>query len=39
MITEFPNKGWSITSLNRLCQKIDADGTIARNQEAAAEVR
>ena len=30
MITEFPNKGWSKTSLNRLCQKIDADGTIAR---------
>ena len=30
MITEFPNKGWSKTSLNRLCQKIDAGGTIAQ---------
>lgn len=30
MITEFPNKAWSKTSLNRLCKKIDADGTIAR---------
>ena len=30
MITEFPDKEWSKTSLNRLCKKIDADGTIAR---------
>ena len=30
MITEFPNKAWSKTSINRLCKKIDADGTIAR---------
>jgi len=30
MITEFPNKAWSKTSLNRLYAKIDADGTIAR---------
>jgi len=30
MITAFPNKAWSKTNLNRICKKIDADGTIAR---------
>ena len=28
--TEFPNKAWSKTSLNRLCKTIDEDGTIAQ---------
>jgi len=30
MIAEFPNRKWSLATVNRLLQQIDATGTIDR---------
>ena len=32
MKTEFPNKNWSIRSVNRVIKKIDSDGTTERKR-------
>ena len=32
MKTEFPNKNWSIRSVNRVIKKIDTDGTTERKR-------